>query len=170
MSNFKKVLVFQKSKRRNRTRMYFILLLGLFSCFFVYTVIVLGHGTIVAMNGFREQNLEGEDIDDEVARLLGGPDEDPKLKPLARDLVSVERTLSRLLRVKRSVVEEDREVKEANDDEDYIRIKLYRERPITSKPSNKECARRNGLFFLKIKDGEIKWRTLGIHVETTSEK
>ena len=143
MSNFKKVLFFQKSRRRNRTKMYFVLLLGLFSCFFIYTVIVLGHGTIVAMNGFRAENLERETIEDEVTRLLGGPDEDLKMKPMVRDLVSMDRNLSRLLRVKRSVVTENGGIYEDND---HMHAILSKESEVVSKSTTKECARRNGLF------------------------
>ena len=97
----------------------------------------------MAMNGFRAENLEGEDIEDEVTRLLGGADEDLKMKPMARDFVSMERTLSRLLRVKRSVVTASGGIYE--DEEDMNAI-LSMEIEVASKSTTKKCARGNGLF------------------------
>ncbi|KAE9548532.1 hypothetical protein FO519_008257 [Halicephalobus sp. NKZ332] len=153
MNNLKKVLVFQKSRRRNRARIYFILLLGLFSCFFIYTVIVLGNGVIVAMNGLRERALEGEEVDDDVAKVLGGPDEDPEMKPLASDLVAIEKTLMRLLRVKRDVTEEYGEI---HKDEDHTHAKMFKEKEIITKSmSGEQCANRNANTSVDVGDESL---------------
>lgn len=110
----------QKLRRRNRHTVLLICCTGFIIIFVVYTLGVVIHGTLMAINQYNELKQQNkfeyfEYQQDEITKLLGGPDKDyiqtSKLSGGQRDMASMERSLTRLLRMRRlmSFVDEDGE-------------------------------------------------------------
>uniref|UniRef100_A0A914QUQ5 Sodium/calcium exchanger membrane region domain-containing protein n=1 Tax=Panagrolaimus davidi TaxID=227884 RepID=A0A914QUQ5_9BILA len=112
------MLSHQKLKRRNRHTVLLICCTGFIIIFVVYTLGVVIHGTLMAINQYNElkQQNKFEYIEyqqDEITKLLGGPDKDyiqtSKLSGGQRDMASMERSLTRLLRMRRLMSFDDDE-------------------------------------------------------------
>lgn len=107
----------QRIKRRNRHTILLISCTGFIVIFVIYTLAVVANGTIMAINEYNELKAQNrfeyvEYHQDEITRLLGGPDKDYVVAARAsnqRDLASMERSLTRLLRMRRLMAVEDQE-------------------------------------------------------------
>lgn len=117
MGLMRSVVSHQRLKRRNRHTVLLLCCSGFIIIFVVYTLAVVAHGTALAISEYNEMKAQNkfeyfEYQQDEITRILGGPDKDYVVAARVsgqRDFASMERSLTRLLRMRRLMSIDDGE-------------------------------------------------------------